>query len=163
MVATWRSMAFTAIGSRPMSASDVEGQVTACEALGEAAGPGRLVEIVHIDTGVPLPRGDVRAALEAGAERMGPWYAAVGTIFESPGFRGMAVRGVLRSLMLASPVHFEQRVFSKTRPCAEWVLPIAQAAALPAFGVPELLEAISFLRGEGQKAGLLHTPRGAGG
>jgi hypothetical protein len=162
LVSRWRSLAITVVGSGALSVAGVEGQVDACEALGRAVGRGRLVEVVLLDAGIALPSAQVRRALEDGAKRLGPWYAGVGTVFESPGFRAIVIRGLFRSLQLASPVEFEQRVFASTRACVEWVLPISRGAHLPAFAPRELVEAISCARGEGQMAGLMHTPRAMG-
>lgn len=158
VVATWRTLAFTAVGPRSLTPHGAAAQVDACEAHGRAVGPGRMIEIVILDPYVGFPTREVREVLEQGATRAGPYYAGVGTIFESRGFRAAAIRGLLRSLALASSTEFPQKVFATTGACVDWVLPLAAAAGSLAFAEGDLLEAISHVRGAAQQSGVLTVP-----
>lgn len=157
MFARWRSVAFHVFGHRTPTVAGAHTLGRHLEAHGRRLGPRRLLEITLLDEHLPLPDGEVRAALDAMVPRVSPYYACVTAVFEATGFRAALIRGVLTSFQILSRLNYPHKVFGSVDDCAEWMLPHALAADMQVTGSDEIVAAVRAVQTEGVLRGVLSS------
>lgn len=154
-LATWRSLAFPVFGHKAPSIEATRTLSLLLEKHAQAVGKKRLLEVRIVDHAAPMPSSEVRDALNAMLPRLAPYYASVATLFEGTGFRGAAIRGMLRSFQLLSRGGYPQKIFSGSRECADWIHEYAVKAHMSVRDANEIHSAICFVQGEGMRLGVL--------
>jgi hypothetical protein len=146
MVATRGSFIVHVMGRQELPVPSAREMARVLIAYGKVMGHGKLAEITLIAHDAPLPGAGVRAAFDAAAPIVAPYYCGVAAVFEGTGFRAAMVRGIVTSFQLLSPTKYPQSVFSNVDDTAKWLLPHVKKAGVDVASTEEIAELLHTVR-----------------
>lgn len=146
MVVTWRSFIVHVLGHQELPVSSAREMARVLLGYGKVMGNGKLAEITLIAPDAPLPSAGVRAAFDAAAPIVAPYYCGVAAVFEGTGFRAALVRGIVTSFQLLSRSQYPQSVFSSIDETAKWLFPYAKKVGAEVASPEEIVELLHAVR-----------------
>lgn len=146
MVVTWRAFIVHVMGSQELPVPSAREMARVLIAYAKGIGHGKLAEVTLIAHDAPLPSPGVRAAFDAAAPLVAPYYCGVAAVFEGTGFRAAMVRGIVTSFQLLSRTQYPQSVFSTLDEAVKWSFPYAKKAGAEVASPEEIAELLTTVR-----------------